>query len=77
VKVARSSVDLAQQELSDARDRFTAGVTDNLPVVDAEASVTSAQAQLVQDLYQYNVAKLELARDTGVIESRYREYLGK
>jgi outer membrane protein TolC len=52
-------------------------VTDNLPVVDAEASVTSAQAQLVQDLYQYNVAKLELARDTGVIESRYREYLGK
>jgi outer membrane protein TolC len=75
VKVSQSSVDLAQQELSDERDRFSAGVDDNLPVVDAEASVASAQAQLVQSLYQFNVAKLELARNTGVIESRYRTYL--
>jgi outer membrane protein TolC len=77
VAVAKSSVDLAQQELSDERDRFSAGVDDNLPVVDAEASVASAQAQLVRSLYQYNVAKLQLARNTGVIESRYRTYLGQ
>jgi outer membrane protein TolC len=70
-------VDLAQQELSDERDRFSAGVDDNLPVVDAEASVASAQAQLVRSLYQYNVAKLQLARNTGIIESRYRTYLGQ
>ena len=77
VKVAQSNVGLAQQVLSDARDRFAAGVDDNLAVVDAQASVTSAQAQLVQALYQYNVAKLNLARNTGVIETRYRTYLGK
>jgi outer membrane protein TolC len=77
VKVAQSSVELSKQVLSDAHDRFAAGVDDNLPVVDAEASVASAQAQLVQALYQYNVAKLQLARNTGVIETRYREYLGK
>jgi outer membrane protein TolC len=77
VKVAQSNVELAQQELSDERDRFTAGVDDNLPVVDAQASLASAQAQLVQALYQYNVAKLSLARNTGVVESRYRTYLGK
>lgn len=77
VKVAQSNVQLAQQELSDERDRFTAGVEDNLAVVDAQASVTSAQAQLVQALYQYNVAKLNLARNTGVVETRYRTYLGK
>jgi outer membrane protein TolC len=77
VKVAQSNVALAQQELSDERDRFTAGVDDNLPVVDAQASLTAAQAQLVQALYQYNVAKLDLARNTGVVESRYRTYLGK
>jgi outer membrane protein TolC len=77
VKVAQSSVELSQQALSDARDRFTAGVTDNLPVVDAEASLTSSQAQLVQALYQFNVAKLQLARNSGVIETRYRDYLGK
>jgi outer membrane protein TolC len=77
VQVSQSSVDLARQALSDARDRFTSGVSDNLPVVDAEASVTSAEAQYVQALYQYNVAKLQLARTTGVIETRYRDYLGK
>jgi outer membrane protein TolC len=76
-KVAQSNVQLAQQVLADARDRFTAGVDDNLAVVDAQASVTSAQFQFVRALYQYNVAKLNLARNTGVIETRYRTYLGK
>jgi outer membrane protein TolC len=77
VKVAQSNVDLAAQELSDERDRFGAGVDDNLAVVDAEATVTSADAQLVNSLYQYNVAKLQLARNTGVVETRYRSYLGQ
>jgi outer membrane protein TolC len=77
VKVAQSNVGLAQEVLSDARERFHAGVDDNLAVVDAQASVTSAELQLVQALYQYNVAKLNLARNTGVIETRYRTYLGK
>jgi outer membrane protein TolC len=76
VKVAQSNVELAEQELSDERERFEAGVDDNLAVVDAEASVTSADAQLVNSLYQYNVAKLQLARNTGVVETRYRSYLG-
>ena len=76
VRVARSNVDLAQQELADARDRFTSGVTDNLEVVDAEAAVTGSQAQLVSALYQFNVAKVNLARSTGVLESRYRAFLG-
>ena len=77
VKVSQSNVELAQQELSDERERFSSGVDDNLPVVDAEASVASAQAQLVNSLYQYNVAKLQLARNTGVVETRYRAYLGQ
>ena len=77
VKVSQSNVELAQQELSDEQQRFTSGVDDNLPVVDAEASLASAQTQLVQSLYQYNVAKLQLARNTGVVESRYRSYLSK
>ncbi len=77
VKVAQSNVDLARQELADSKDRFAAGVDDNLPVVDAEATLANAQAQLVKSLYQYNVAKLTLARNTGVVETRYRDYLGK
>jgi outer membrane protein TolC len=77
VKVARSNVDLATQVLQDATDRFTAGVDDNLPVVQAQAVLAAAQSQLVNTLYQYNQSKLQLARNTGVVESQYKTYLGR
>jgi outer membrane protein TolC len=77
VKVARSNVDLATQELQDATDRFTAGVDDNLPVVQAQAVLAAAQSRLVQTLYQYNQSKLTLARNTGVVETQYKVYLGR
>ncbi len=77
VKVARSNVDLATQEVQDATDRFKAGVDDNLPVVEAQADLAQAQSRLVQTLYQYNESKLMLARNTGVVESQYRMYLGR
>ena len=77
VKVARSNVDLATQELQDTMDRFSAGVDDNLPVVQAQAVLAQAQSTLVQTLYQYNQSKLALARNTGVVESQYKVYLGR
>jgi outer membrane protein TolC len=77
VKVARSNVDLATEELQQATDRFQAGVSDNLPVVQAEASLADAQTKLVQTLYQYNQSKLMLARNTGVVETQYKVYLGR
>jgi outer membrane protein TolC len=77
VKVARSNVDLATQELQDATDRFSAGVDDNLPVVQAQATLAAAQSRLVDTLYQYNQSKLSLARNTGVVESQYKVYLGR
>lgn len=77
VKVARSNVDLATQALQDTTDRFAAGVDDNLPVVQAQATLADAQTKLVETLYQYNQAKLTLARNTGVVESQYKTYLGR
>jgi len=77
VDVARSNVDLAARELSDETDRVNAGVDDNLPLVTAQASLASAQTQLVESLYQYNVSKLLLARTCGVLELEYRNYLGR
>lgn len=77
VGVSQSNVELAEEALGDERERFTAGVDDDLAVVDAEATLANAQAELVKSLYQYNVAKLQLARNTGVVETRYRAYLGK
>jgi len=77
VKVARSNVDLATQALSDETDRFNAGIDDTLPLVQAQATLQSAQSNLVESLYQFNLSKLALARSTGVLEQEYRVYLGK
>jgi len=77
VKVARSNVDLATQELSDTRDRFAAGVDDNLPVVQAQATLAAAQSRLIATEFQFNQAKLDLARNTGVVETQYKQYLGR
>jgi outer membrane protein TolC len=77
VEVARSNVDLASRALSDETDRFNAGVDDTLPLVQAQASLANAQTSLVESLYQFNLAKLRLARSTGLIELQYRTYLGR
>ena len=77
VKVARSNVDLAAQALSDETDRFNAGIDDTLPLVQAQSTLQSAQSNLVESLYQYNVAKLVLARSAGVLEQQYKVYLGR
>jgi len=77
VKVARSNVDLATQALADTRDRFAAGVDDNLPVVQAQAALENAQSNLITTEFQFNQAKLQLARNTGVVETEYKQYLGR
>ena len=77
VRDATSNVNLAAETLDDTQQRFRAGIDDNLPVVRAQATLANAQAQLVSSLYQYNAAKLQLARYTGVLESQYDSYLGQ
>jgi len=77
VQVAHSNVDLATRALSDETDRVNAGVDDNLPLVTAQATLASAQSNLVESLYQYNLAKLALARAAGILETQYRAYLGR
>jgi len=76
VQTARSNVDLATRALADETARVNAGVDDNLPLVTAQATLASAQHNLVVSLYQYNLAKLALARSSGVLETQYRAYLG-
>jgi outer membrane protein TolC len=77
VEVSRSNVNLATAALSDETDRVNAGVDDNLPLVTAQATLASAESNLVQSLYRYNVSKLALARAAGVLELQYRDYIGK
>src|SRR5271170_1234385 len=75
VEVARSSVDLANQTLDQARDRFSAGVTDNLEVVQAQDAVTSANETYISALYSHNLAKIELAKAVGFAEEGVKQYL--
>jgi outer membrane protein TolC len=75
VEVARSSVELAEQTLTQSEDRFTAGVADNLEVVQAQESVASAHENYIQSLYAHNLAKIELARAIGDAEQGVKRYL--
>jgi outer membrane protein TolC len=69
VEVARSNVDLATQALAQTRDRFAAGVTNNLEVVQAQESLAAANDNYISALYSFNLAKAGLARAQGVAES--------
>jgi outer membrane protein TolC len=75
VAVARSSVDLAEQALKQSQDRFTAGVTDNLEVVQAQESVAGAHESYIESLYAHNLAKVELAHAIGDAEHGVKQYL--
>jgi len=75
VEVARSSVDLANQTLAQARDRFAAGVTDNLEVVQAQEALASANESYISSLYAHNLAKISLAKAVGVAEEGVKQYL--
>lgn len=76
VTVARSSLDVATQTLTQARDRFTAGVTDNIEVVQAQDAVANAQEALISSMYAHNLAKVALARAVGMTETNLKQFMG-
>ena len=75
VVVAQSNIELAGQTLAQARDRFAAGVTDTVEVVQAQEAVASAQESFISSLYLDNYAKISLARAVGLAEEGVIEYL--
>ena len=76
VEAARSNLDLATEALSEAQQRFRAGVSDNLPVSQAQSQTEQANDQYISALYQHNVAKLSLARALGAADTNYKTFLG-
>jgi outer membrane protein TolC len=75
VEVARSSVELAEQALTQSQDRFSAGVADNLEVVQAQEALAGAHESYIQSLYAHNVSKVELAFAIGDAEDGVKRYL--
>ena len=68
VKVARSNVGLAHETLQQAMDRFAAGITDTVEVVQAQQALVQADSDVINATLEHNLAKLALARAMGDAE---------
>ena len=76
VAVAQSNLDLANQTLGQARDRFSAGVTDNIEVVQAQDALGNAEEAVIASMYAHNLAKVALARAVGATETSLKQFMG-
>jgi outer membrane protein TolC len=76
LQVATSNLDLARQQLTQARDRFASGVTNNLEVVQAQEAEATAEENYISSLFGHNFSKLAVARAIGVAEDATKRFLG-
>jgi outer membrane protein TolC len=65
VEVAKANVDLANQSLGQSRERFAAGVTNTVEIVQAQQQVAAAEQSLIAAEYSFNVARSSLNRALG------------
>jgi len=71
VQVANLGVELAKQEVDQARDRFKAGVANNIEVISAQDSLSRANDNQIAALYRSNQARADFARAVGQMEKTY------
>jgi len=71
VQVANLGVQLAKEEVDQARDRFKAGVANNIEVIQAQDSLARANDNQIVALYRFNQARADYARSVGQMEKIY------
>jgi outer membrane protein TolC len=71
VQVANLGVQLSKEEVDQARDRFKAGVANNIEVIQAQDSLARANDNQIAALYRFNQARADLARSIGQMEKVY------
>jgi len=71
VQVANLGVQLAKEEVGQARDRFKAGVANNIEVISAQDSLSRANDNQIAALYRFNQARADFARAVGQMEKTY------
>jgi outer membrane protein TolC len=76
VEVTRSSVDLAKQQVQQAQDRFSAGVSSSLEITQAQEALAAADDSYITSVFAHNIAKANLARSIGVGEATIKQFLG-
>lgn len=75
VTVAQQNRDVAQQNLELTRQRFQAGVTDSVEVVQSQDTLASAELDYINSVFAHNVAKLSLARAMGSASESLSQFL--
>ena len=75
VAVAVQGLDLARQQLGHAEDRFKAGVSSNLEVVESQEALAAATESQIEALFEHNLARAALARAQGGAEASYKSLL--
>jgi outer membrane protein TolC len=71
VDVANLGVQLARQSVDQSRDRFQAGVTNNVEVIQAQDELARANDNQIAALYRYNQARADVAHSLGQMEAIY------
>jgi outer membrane protein TolC len=71
VQVANLGVELSKQEVDQARDRFKAGVANNIEVIQAQDALARANDNQIAALYRFNQARADYARSVGQMEKIY------
>ena len=71
VQVANLGVQLAKEEVDQARDRFKAGVANNIEVIQAQDALARANDNQIVALYRFNQARADYARGIGQMEKVY------
>jgi len=67
-EAASRGTELAAQQLQQSRDRFAAGVANNIEVIQAQEAVATATEQSISAQYGFSVAKALLAQSIGNAE---------
>jgi outer membrane protein TolC len=71
VEVANLGVQLSKEEVDQARDRFKAGVANNIEVIQAQDALARANDNQIAALYRFNQARADFARSIGQMEKVY------
>jgi outer membrane protein TolC len=75
VELSQKNIDVTREALTLTRQRFEAGVDDNVEVVRAQEAVAVAELDYINALFAHNVGKLNLARAIGQASERLGEFL--
>jgi outer membrane protein TolC len=75
VEVSRRNLQVTRETLELTRQRFATGLSDNVKVVQAQASLTSAELGVINGVFAHKVAKVSLARSIASAADSLQQFL--